>query len=434
MPERSAFLYPEALAYLSSFEQSTIKLGLQRIQFFLEELGYPQRQFHAIHVAGTNGKGSVAAMLDSLLASENRLIGRFCSPHLITPRERILVDGRPITRQWFSASLSYLRDVLEGVEVQPSYFELLTALAFYVFRFMEVDMAVVETGLGGRLDATNTLVPELTVLTSISLDHTNMLGESVPAIALEKAGIIKPGVPVVTLENTEAFPWIVNTAKKMSAPVISVSPEVLNREPGQLSTVRVKINGKGISATSPLPGIFQEENLALALAGFHVLTGETGDVTSRLSALKWPGRMEILPTSPPILLDGAHNPAAMAKFLDSAGTEFDTGLAVFGCMGNKNGKKMYQMLRKRFQNIVLTSGEYHRFLDQKTFDGNPVFDAPYMEISQIIEKIETYPSVVVTGSLHLVGDFLKALATNHKYREVLLAMEPYCDILDSDPA
>ncbi|MCK5879668.1 MAG: bifunctional folylpolyglutamate synthase/dihydrofolate synthase [Holophagae bacterium] len=434
MPERSAFLYPEALAYLSSFEQSTIKLGLERIQHLLDELGHPQRQFHAIHVAGTNGKGSVAAMLDSLLASDNRLIGRFCSPHLITPRERILVDSRPITRQWFSASLSYLRDTLEGIDIQPSYFELLTALAFYIFRFMKVDMAVVETGLGGRLDATNTLLPELTVLTSISLDHTNMLGESVPAITLEKAGIIKPGVPVVALENTEAFPWIANVAKKMSAPVIRVVPEVLNSGKGQPNTVRVNVNGKGISATSPLAGSFQEENLALALAGFHVLTGETGDVSSRLSTVKWPGRMEILPTSPPILLDGAHNPAAMAKFLDSAGPEFDTGLAVFGCMGDKNGEEMYQMLRRRFINIALTSGGYHRFMDQKAFDGNPVFDAPFMQISQIIENIETYPSVVVTGSLHLVGDFLKALTTEHKYREVLLEMEPYCDILDSDPA
>ncbi|RLE21238.1 MAG: bifunctional folylpolyglutamate synthase/dihydrofolate synthase, partial [Acidobacteria bacterium] len=131
MRERSAFLYPEALAYLSSFEQSTIKLGLQRIETLLEELGQPQRQFRSIHIAGTNGKGSVSAMLDSLLASENRLIGRFCSPHLVTPRERIMVDSRPISRQWFSASLSYFRDVLEDTNVQPSYFELVTALAFY---------------------------------------------------------------------------------------------------------------------------------------------------------------------------------------------------------------------------------------------------------------------------------------------------------------
>ncbi len=434
MTERSAFLYPEALAYLSSFEQSTIKLGLQRIQGLLKELGQPQRRFRTVHIAGTNGKGSVAAMLDSLLASGNRLVGRFCSPHLITPRERILVDSRPITRQWFSASLSYLRDVLEGSGIKPSYFELVTALAFYVFKFMEVDTAVVETGLGGRLDATNTLVPELTVFTSISLDHTSMLGESVPAIALEKAGIIKPGVPVVALENTEAFPWIVNAAKKMSAPIIPVASEVLTRKKGQFAAVRVQIKGQSISATSPLKGIFQGENLALALAAYQVMTGETGDVTSRLSTLKWPGRMEILPISPPVLLDGAHNPAAMAKFLDSAGPEFNTGLVVFGCMRDKNGEKMYQMLRKRFSNIVLTSGAYHRFMDKETFKENPVFDAPYQNIPQIISNISQYPSIVVTGSLHLIGDFLKALATDHAYREVLLEMEPYCDIFDSDPA
>ncbi len=434
MHERSAFLYPEALTYLSSFEQSTIKLGLQRIQHLLEELGQPQQGFHSVHVAGTNGKGSVAAMLDSLLSSDNRLIGRFCSPHLVTPRERILIDGRPITRQWFSASLSYFRDILDSSEIQPSYFELLTALSFYVFRFMQVDTAVVETGLGGRLDATNTLIPELTVLTSISLDHTSMLGESVPAIALEKAGIIKPGVPVVALENTEAFPWIVNMAKKMSAPVIPVVPEFLPGGKEHFPTVRVKIKEKSISATSPLKGSFQGENLALALAAFHVLTGETGDVTNRLSRLKWPGRMEVLPTSPPILLDGAHNPSAMEKFLDSAGAEFDNGLVVFGCMRDKRSEEMYRMLRKRFSNLVLTSGDYHRFMDRNSFEKNPAFDSPFMEIAEIIDKIDNYSSVLVTGSLHLVGDFLKFLATNHIYREVLLEMEPYCDIFDSDPA
>lgn len=434
MPERSAFLYPEALTYLSSFEQSTIKLGLQRIQRLLEELGQPQQGFHSVHVAGTNGKGSVAAMLDSLLSSDNRLIGRFCSPHLVTPRERILIDGRPITRQWFSASLSYFRDILDSSEIQPSYFELFTALSFYVFRFMQVDTAVVETGLGGRLDATNTLVPDLAVITSISLDHTSMLGESVPAIALEKAGIIKPGVPVVALENTEAFPWIVNAAKKMSAPVVPVVPEFLTKEKGHLATVRVKMNGKVISATSPLKGTFQGENLALALAAFHVLTGETGDVSKRLSKLKWPGRMEVLPTSPPILLDGAHNPSAMEKFLDSAGAEFDNGLVVFGCMRDKRSEEMYRMLRKRFSNIVLTSGDYHRFMDRNSFEKNPAFDSPFMGIAEIIGKIDNYSSIVVTGSLHLVGDFLKLLAVNHTYREVLLEMEPYCDIFDSDPA
>ncbi|PJB78674.1 MAG: bifunctional folylpolyglutamate synthase/dihydrofolate synthase [Acidobacteria bacterium CG_4_9_14_3_um_filter_49_7] len=434
MHERNAFLYPEALAYLSSFEQSKIKLGLQRIQRLLEKLGQPQRSFRTIHVAGTNGKGSVAAMLDSFLSSDNRLIGRFCSPHLITPRERILVDSRPITRQWFSASLSYLRDILADNEEQPSYFELMTALAFYVFRFMEVDTAIVETGLGGRLDATNTLVPELAVITSISLDHTSMLGESVPAIALEKAGIIKPGVPVVALENTEAFPWIANAAKKMCAPVIPVVPEFLTKEKGHQATVRVKMKGKVISATSPLKGSFQGENLALALAAFHVLTGETGDVSNRLSKLNWPGRMEILPTSPPILLDGAHNPAGMEKFLDSAGAEFDTGLVVFGCMRDKNAERMYRMLRKRFRHIVLTSGGYHRFMDRNAFEKGPIFDSPYLKISQVIENMGNYPSVVVTGSLHLVGDFLKSLAIDHTYREVLLGMEPYCDIFDSDPA
>ncbi len=434
MVDQDAFLYPEALAYLSSFEQSTIKLGLERIQHLLNVLGEPQRKFHSVHIAGTNGKGSVAAMLDSLLASEGRLVGRFCSPHLVTPRERILVDGRPVTRQWFSASLSFLRDLLEQNQINPSYFELVTALAFYIFRFMEVDVAVVETGLGGRLDATNTLVPDLTVMTSISLDHTSMLGQSVSAIALEKAGIIKPGVPVVVLENTEAFPFICNVAKKRSAPVVSVVPEILKEGGHQAPSVRICIGGKEILATSPLKGVFQSENLALALAAFHLLTGESGDVTHRLSTVHWPGRMELLPTKPPILLDGAHNPAAMKKMLESLDEKFWNGTVIFGCMRDKKGEEMYQMLRERFSTVFLTSGSYHRFMDRKDFEVNTNFNSPFIDISEFIEIIDSYTSIVVTGSLHLIGDFLKNLVSKPQYREVLLEMEPYCDIFDFDPA
>ncbi len=433
MADRNAFLYPEALDFLSSFEQSNIKLGLQRIRELLNALGHPQQSFCSVHVAGTNGKGSVSAMLDNLLASENQLIGRFCSPHLITPRERILIDSRPVTRQWFSASLSYLRDVLDETGIRPSYFELITALAFYVFRFMEVDIAVVETGLGGRLDATNTLAPDLTVITSISLDHTGILGESIPVIALEKAGIIKPGVPVVVLNGTEAFPWIETTAKKMSSPLIPVTPDVVRDGRGK-TVVSVKRQGREIRAAVPLSGTFQVENLALALAAFQQITGISGDVSERFSNLNWPGRMETLPTSPPILLDGAHNPAAMIKLLDSLGGGYETGLVVFGCMRDKNAEDMYRLLRERFPNIVLTAGAYHRFMDRLAFEGNPIFDSSFLELSQVIEKMESYPFVMVTGSLHLIGDFLKQLARNHRYREVLLEIEPYSDIFDSDPA
>ncbi|NOZ13846.1 MAG: hypothetical protein GXO69_09420 [Acidobacteria bacterium] len=434
MADQSAFLYPEALAYLSSFEQSTIKLGLDRIRCLLKALEEPQRKFNSVHIAGTNGKGSVAAMLDSLLASEGRLVGRFCSPHLVTPRERILIDGRPVTRQWFSAALSFLRDVLDENNIKPSYFELVTALAFYVFRFMKVDTAIVETGLGGRLDATNTLVPDLTVLTSISLDHTGMLGESVSAIALEKAGIIKPGVPVIVRENTEAYPFICNVAKKCSAPVVPVIPELVKAGREQAPFVRIFIGGKEISATSPLKGVFQSENLALALAAFHLLTGESGDLTRRLSTVHWPGRMEYLPSDPPILLDGAHNPAAMEKMLESLDGKFRDGPVLFGCMRDKQGEEMYRMLRDKFSTVFLTSGVYHRFMDRNMFESSACFDSPYIDLSEFAEQLNRYPSVVVTGSLHLIGDFLKCIAGKPQYREVLLEMEPYCDIFDSDPA
>lgn len=432
--QTTPFTYPEALDYLSDFEQSTIKLGLQRIETLLKQLGDPQLRFPAVHIAGTNGKGSVAAFLDTLLAGDNRLVGRYVSPHLISPRERILIDGLPITRPWFSAVMSYLRDQIDTVSVRPSYFEAITAAAFYAFRFLEVDWAVVETGLGGRLDATNTLHPELTVITEISADHTQMLGNSTASIAREKAGILKPGVPVVTWRDVDAYPIIETVAKKVSVPVIALGRGDVTISEDRHPRVRVRLGNVELSALSPLAGSHQGKNLALALTAFHQLTGVTGDLSDRLTDMDWPCRLETLPTTPPVTLDGAHNLNGIAAFLNAVEPVDPDALLVFGCMRDKVAAEMYAQLHPRFSRRILTAGGYHRFMQEADFRDHPGFADPFVPIEEVTGQFRDASHVFVCGSLHLLGDVIREMSRKPAYREVLLEKKPYSHLLDADPA
>lgn len=425
--------YPQALDFLSGFEQSTIKLGLERITAFLDLLDNPERRFRSIHIAGTNGKGSVAAFLDNLLSGDDQLVGRFVSPHLLSPRERITIDGKPITRQWFCAVMSRMRDVVESGDIRPSYFELMMAAASYAFSFLKVDWGVMETGLGGRLDATNVLHPELAVITSISMDHNALLGNSLEAIAGEKAGIIKSGIPVLTRGECPGFPTIRTMAKKRSAPLVVLGRDDVQLEPLDARRTVVSLWNGRISAESPLAGTFQLENLALALAAFHTLTGKTGDMSSRLAGMNWPARLERLQTEPAVILDGAHNMDAVRVFLENV-QPAPTDLLIFGCMADKQGVEMYSLLKTAFPRCVLTSGTYHRFLGREGFRANPVFEDPYVPLTEIVPEIRKSTGAYVCGSLHLVGDVLNELSGDPAFREVLLEKEPYCHLLDADPA
>ncbi len=434
MTEQTPLTYPEALHYLSGFEQSAIKLGLQRIEALLDHIGNPQSCIPAVHIAGTNGKGSVAAFLDAMLAGRNHLVGRYVSPHLVSPRERILVGGLPITRPWFAALMSYMKDHVSAMEVRPSYFELMTAAAFHAFRFLEVDWAVVETGLGGRLDATNTIHPGLTIITSISADHTQMLGNSIASIAREKAGILKPGVPVVTWREEEAYPVIEIAAKKVSAPVIAIDSETVSISQDRYPKVTVQSSNGVLSAVSPLAGRHQGYNLALAMAGFHHLTGVTGDLSDCLKELNWPGRLEVLSTTPPVTLDGAHNERGISAFLNAIGPVDRDALLVFGCMRDKGIPEMYGPLRDHFSRRILTAGSYHRFMQAEDYQKVLGFSEPFVPVDQLTGHFSDASHVYVCGSLHLVGDVIREMYREASFREVLLEKTFYTHLFDADPA
>ncbi|BBB33476.1 dihydrofolate synthase / folylpolyglutamate synthase [Thermotomaculum hydrothermale] len=426
---REPFFYHEALEYVRGFEKSKIKLGLERIEKALKSFDNPQDKFKSIHIAGTNGKGSVGAYLDSLLASKDNFVGRFCSPHLITPRERILIDGKPITRQWFAASVSMLRDKIEEENLELSYFEFFTLLCYYVFSFLKVDYGIVETGLGGRLDSTNTLKhPEITIITSLSKDHTKFLGETVSSIAGEKAGIIKPGIPVVTSAEGEALLVIDRECKKKSAPLYTLKSLGF-----EFDGSKVVLKELGISANSVLKGNFQAENLCLALAAFSLLTGEKGDFSEVIKSTKWPARMEEfdLSENKKLIVDGAHNVDAIKKVIEDLNPS-DNSVLIFGCMKDKSVNEMFNIVKSKFKNIVLTAGDYHRFMKEEDFKDLGIINR-FEKLEKLPDFIENYDEIFVLGSLHLAGDFLKTLYENGKYKNALLEKEPYSYIFDDYP-
>jgi len=427
----SAFDYNESLKYLKSFEKSSIKLGLERINKLLNALSNPEKNIPFVHIAGTNGKGSTAAFLDCALANKGYFIGRFASPHLITPRERIMIDGKPVTRQWFAAASSYLCDAISNLKDKPSYFEYVTALAMHIFNFLKVDFGILEVGMGGKLDATNTVVPKISVITSISVDHSEFLGNSISSIASEKAGIIKNGVPVVTSAKGEALDIIKLKASSLSCPFYSL--EEMNVKYGVengYSTVSLEINGKKMSAKSSLKGEFQGENLALAMVSYYLLTNDTNFNCEKAN---WGARLETFNTTPEITIDGAHNPDAISKLMKNYNpTEKDC--LVFGCMRDKEVSVVFNMLKNKFKNIILTSGEYHRFMKKEEFEKNSTFsNYHYFPIEKVGDALNSYERVLVTGSLHLVGDFLKELVKNDKYKKAIVEKEPYCYIFDDFP-
>lgn len=301
-----------------------IKPGLETAEALVASLGHPEQSFAVVHVAGTNGKGSVCAMLESVFRAGGFRVGLYTSPHLVRFNERMKVGGQPIT----DAELADLFEVVEpcadritrdlgGREI--TFFELTTALAFEHFRRKRVQVAVVEVGMGGRLDATNVVLPLVSVVTRISLEHTQYLGTTVEAIAGEKAGIVKPGRPVICGAMPEEARAVVRAAAvERGAPFVDATERVTVRRVSQgLEGQKMAISGADAeygTVTLGLLGKYQLENCATAVATVETLADYSpiaipaGTLRAGLAAAEWPGRLQVLSMDPPVLLDGAHNP------------------------------------------------------------------------------------------------------------------------------
>ncbi|MFH1710046.1 MAG: folylpolyglutamate synthase/dihydrofolate synthase family protein [bacterium] len=389
--------YRQAIEYLESFQAMGIRLGLERITALLICLGVPQNDFRSIHIAGTNGKGSVAAMLSSVLNRARYKVGLYISPHLIDYTERIRINERDVSRAKFAAAVAKVKGAIDELpEMNLTEFEVLTAVAFLLLSQEKVDFAVIETGLGGRLDATNIITPILSIITNIDHDHTDVLGSSIKKIAKEKAGIIKSGVPLVTGES------------KMRRFLYSICREKSSKF---ISSRREKVK------YVPFFGSHQVENSKIVIASVKVLRVlgvkiSGAQLNSGLRRAFWPGRLQIVGKDPLTILDGAHNPSgarALFKYLSTLDKKITF---IIGMQRNKDVKGFVEILAPiadRF--IVVRSGNPNalsKAILAKKIDivgGHSVIAGNLKSAVSMAKR--TGNPVCVAGSLYLVGDALK---------------------------
>jgi len=369
-----------SLDYLLSLQKFGIKLGLDNINHLLGRLGNPHRQFPAIHVAGTNGKGSVVAFIHSALIAMGYKAGRFTSPHLVDFSERILINHDPVTDDEIDDLVEGIRPVVDEMGddpnlEHPTFFEAVTAMAFLHFARENVDFAVVEVGMGGRYDSTNVVNPCVTVVNNVHMEHSDYLGDTVEKIAFEKAGIIKPGVEVVSAaREPDARKVIDARAGECDTKAYHLSSDF------RCEASRDTYPRQYVSFTSPwsslekveinLPGEFQAQNAAVALMSLEILRRkgsiiENEDALRRgMAAAKWPARLEKLAEEPLIILDSAHNPAAMTASVDAILQLFPerkTTLVV-GMLSDKNVTSVLKSLKALSDTIVVTQPDYGRAL------------------------------------------------------------------------
>ncbi len=355
--------YTDALKWLYGLESRGIKLGLDRMTAAAAARGNPERGLSFVHVAGSNGKGSVTTMVASILRSAGYKTGQFASPHLQRYVERIRIDGRPISESEAASRLTDLRDDERLSEL--SFFEYTTLMAFEAFRDASCDIVVLEVGLGGRLDSTNIVVPKVCVITNISLEHQAILGDTLPKIAREKAGILKPGVPcIVGSRNTHVRRTISRRARDVEAPLRMIDRDFEARWRGKLVDARVgDRHWEGLRVG--LHGRYQRDNAACALAAVAELDDRgfpvsDADIRRGLGRVKWPGRLEHVAACdgrPAFLFDGAHNAAGcqtLASYLETL--DFPGRVvALFGAMRDKDHRLMLGSLGRVVDRFVYTA-------------------------------------------------------------------------------
>jgi len=403
--ESDVLSYPDSVRFLYALgnEIKTAKLGLDRIRRVLEALENPQRAFRVVHVAGTNGKGSTCAMIEAGLRASGVRTGLFTSPHLVEPTERIQISAIQVTPEQFQRAFTVVHETAESLDLDchPTYFETVTAMGFWLFRELRVETAVVEVGLGGRLDATNVVEPALAVITPIDFDHEIYLGHTIESIAQEKAGILKPGVPAVfARQRGDAAAVLEQRAAQLGIPV---------RRAADFEIRNLEIDARGSRFSGivcPLAGEHQIDNTITAALALKSL----GVDPRGIRETRWPGRLEHVAPNPDIILDGAHNPAgarAVARYLDRFYPDRALHL-VFGAMRDKSVEEIAGVLFSYARDLILTAAD------------NPRAVRPEI-LAELAGRGETAPDVatairlargrasaddliLITGSLFLVGE------------------------------
>ncbi len=417
--------YHQSIQYLYSLQKTGIKLGLENTYRLLDLLGNPQNHFKSIHIAGTNGKGSTSSFIASILSEMNLRVGLYTSPHLVRFNERVKVDGNEIEDDFLVRMVNLLRPEIE--KIKPTFFEVTTAIAFRYFAEKEIDFGVIETGLGGRLDSTNVLLPKVSVITKIDLDHREFLGDTIEQIAREKAGIIKEGIPVIVSKNEENVKKVLKeVAAAKNSPVILVDENYSHSEFKQtLKNLKVKIFSKisdnEYKIISPMIGEFQIENLKTAIAAIEILFPKKNlneKVLIGIKNLKFRlrGRFEVLNTNPTIILDTSHNSDAIKNFISSLNELIKTPkVAVFGIMKDKEIDNVITLIENSFEKIFLCQAKTERALDvkelSKKFNISKIetFNSVELALEQAIAQSKDDYTVVVFGSNFIIGETIESL-------------------------
>ena len=400
--------YSDSVQFLYALgnEIKTVKFGLERIRAVLGALGDPQKSFRSVHVAGTNGKGSTCAMIDAGLRSAGVRTGLFTSPHLVEPTERIQIDGIPVSREQFQRAFEVVHDVAVRLDLDchPTYFETVTAMGFWLFRELGVEMAVIETGLGGRLDATNVIEPVLTAITPIDFDHEAYLGHTIEAIAGEKAGILKAAVPAVfARQRPEASAVLEAKARELGV-------RVARAEDFEIRDLEIDSRGSRFNGLRcPLAGEHQVENAVTAVLALK----ELGVAPHGIAEANWPGRLEFVSPNPDVILDGAHNPAgarALARYL----TRFYSGSKIwmiYGAMRDKAIEEVAEILFPLAGELIFTAPDSSRAVRPEAL-AELAGRGRCANLDGALEIIRAGAAsedvVVITGSLFLIGEARRA--------------------------
>jgi dihydrofolate synthase/folylpolyglutamate synthase len=423
--------YEQCLRYLDSIQNLGIKFGLDNVRTILASFGNPHLTYPSLHVAGSNGKGSVCAMLSHILSAHGFRAGLYTSPHLVHVRERIRYQHTPISEQSFSRHLTRLRTRIEELIAAkellspPTYFEMLSCLAFLYFEERNVDMAVLEVGMGGRFDATNVANPLVTAITTISAEHQKFLGETPDQIASEKAGIIKPGIPLVCgVEEETALQPIRTKAKELKAPFIAACDKARPLTVvgiGEHHTFSYRYNGYEYLFTPALRGAHQGRNAAIAIAVAEQLDRrwkklDRERIVLALERTRWPGRLEVISKRPYILADGAHNEEGASALRAYVETFVPKPLIlIFAVMRDKKIESLARILFPLADRVILTRFPYHKAADPDDVLGEAVDFKDRISLEPDVEKavntaLKKIPSggaILVAGSLFLVGELKK---------------------------
>ena len=398
--------YKKSIDWLYSFEKFGIKLGLERTSYICKKLGNPQDKYKIIHVGGTNGKGSVCRFLQSILSLNGYKVGVYLSPHLQRFSERFLIDGDEISEDDIIVLIEKIKPIIDEMVKDkniPTFFEIVTAIAFQYFNDKKVDFAIIEVGLGGKFDATNIVNPIVSVITNVTLDHQDRLGKKIEEISFEKAGIIKKDIPLITAAIGKALDVIKKVAneKKTNISVIEKSSWEKTQEGSDWSEFLINGLLKNYNVRTKMAGQFQGENIAIVLATIETIQMNGVYITDEsiikgIEKTSIVGRMEIVSFEPIVILDGAHNIAAMQYLKNTLVDDFvyERLIIVIGILADKNVQEMLDIITPISDVIVVTKSQNKRACEP-------------LKLKEMIDKKEA----IIKNDINLAIDYAKKVAS-----------------------